>query len=125
MYRFLVVGFAAVALIALPGRASAQADHSEKSHKTQIHVSDPIYIGATLVEPGDYKVECKSIDGQHTIVVTPVDSKKEIVRVPCKTITLDEKIDMSQFRTVTRRDGTRALVDVRFKGETIAHTVSE
>jgi hypothetical protein len=56
--------------------------------------------------------------------VTPVDGKKEIVRVHCKTVLLDEKIDMSQFRTVTRQDGTRALVDVKFKGETIAHAVS-
>jgi hypothetical protein len=124
MHRFFVVGFAAVVMLAVPALASAQGDHSEKGRKSQFHLSDQVYIGATLVEPGDYKFECKLIDGEHMIVVTPVDGKKDIARVPCKSVALANKVDLSQFRMVTRNDGTRVLADVRFKGEAIAHTVS-
>jgi hypothetical protein len=122
MKRFISVAFGVLALLALPALASAQATHSDANHKADFHLSVAVVVGDKTIEPGDYRFECKMIGSEHVIVVKDADSGDELARVPCKPVTLDQKVDVSQYRTVNR-NGSNVLTDVRIKGETIAHTV--
>ena len=123
MKRFIVVVFAALAVLALPALASAQAAHTDSNHKAEFNLSVAVVVGSHTLQPGAYKFECRMIEGAHFIVVTAVDDKQELARVPCKAVTLDKKVDLSQFRTV-KRGNDSVLTDIRIKGETIAHSVA-
>jgi copper(I)-binding protein len=122
MKRLFVVLCGAVALLALPALASAQT-HADKVHKADLHFSDPTVVGTVTLEAGDYRFECKTIDGKHVMVLKNAENGKEVASVPCKPVDLTAKVDATQFRTIKREDGKRALSDIRVKGELIAHTV--
>ena len=81
-------------------------------------------MGTKTLESGDYYLQCRVIDGAHYLVATSVVGDVEAARVPCKPETLDKKVQESEFRTTRRTDGTQVLTSVRFKGETVAHTVA-
>ena len=119
--KSLIVSLCAVAfLVALPHAAVAQ-HHEGNSPKAEFHLSKTLIVGTTTVQPGDYKFQCLFIDGKDVLVVTSADDGREVARVPCTPEQLSGKIDMSDFRSITRPDGTVALTAVRIKGENIAH----
>jgi len=123
MKGFLLVAIGALILVSTPGRASAQPAHPHRA-KADLTISSPLFVGTTLVKPGDYKVQCVDVQGKDFLVVTSLDTGKEVARVPCKPEILSEKVTGSSFVSIARDDGTRELRSVRIKGETIAHAVA-
>jgi hypothetical protein len=120
MKRFFVLVCALAVLIALPHAAFAQ-DHSEKnSPKAEFQISKALTVGTTTLPAGTYYFQCIFADGGHFLVVTGGDGK-ELARVPCKPEQVSGKIQINDFRSVNKPDGTQVLTSVRIKGETIAH----
>jgi len=117
----IIVAACAVAAMAMPRMAAAQ-DHAEKSKKAELHVSREVVVGTTALKPGDYRFQCKMIDGKHYLVVETADGEA-ITKVECEPETLAGKIELSEFRSVTR-DGKQYLTAVRIKGETVGHRVA-
>jgi len=121
--KTLVATFAVLAVAALPSLAAAQGGHSEKSKKTDLHVSEPVVVGTTTLQTGDYTFQCLEIDGKHYLVVKNNEGA-EVSRVPCEPEQLTAKNDLSDFRS-TVRDGKRYITAVRIKGEMVAHRVAQ
>jgi hypothetical protein len=119
--KTLAAALAVLAVVALPAIAAAQGHPHEKSGKADLHVSDPINVGATTLKSGDYTFQCVEIDGKNFLVVKD-DDGREVTRVPCEAETLTAKVATSEFRS-TMKDGQRYLTAVRIKGETVAHRV--
>lgn len=119
--KTVVAALAFVAVVAFPAFAAAQGVHSEKSAKTDLHVSEPIVVGTQTLGVGDYTFQCVEIDGQHYLVVKASEGE-EVARVPCEPEQMTAKITVSDFRSIVR-DGKRYLTAVRIKGETVAHRV--
>ena len=120
MKRFVLVVCAALALVVLPLGALAQPVHTD-SAKTTMTLASPLVVGTTTLQPGEYKFQCRTFDGKTFMVVTSVETGKEIARVACVAEMLIDKSSTSDFRTVTRPDGARVLTVVRIKGEMIEH----
>jgi hypothetical protein len=123
MNRFLVA-CGVVAMLASPVFASAQDTHAGPSKKADFHLSSPLVVGTSTLQPGDYRFQCLFIDGGHYMIVKSADDGKEVARVPCTPENLSVKNDMSEFRSISRANGSRELSGVRFKGETISHRIA-
>jgi hypothetical protein len=121
----MIATFALASLSLLPGRAIAQAahDHPYDSPKATISVEKDLVVGTAILKPGEYKFQCRTFDGKTFLVVTNAETGKEIARVPCVKETLDAQVTQTEFRSVARPDGKRVLVNVRIKGEAVAHNV--
>ena len=121
----MIATFALVAASLLPVRAIAQAahDHPYDSPKVTISVEKELVVGMTILKPGEYKFQCRTIDGKTFLVVTSAETNKEVARVACVKETLNAQVTETQFRSVARADGKRVLVNVKIKGETVAHNV--
>jgi hypothetical protein len=119
--KHLIVAACAVAALAMPRPAAAQ-DHNGNSAKTDLRVSKSLVVGTTELTPGDYRFQCKLIDGRHYLVVETADGEA-VTKVPCEPETLVEKVKISQFRSITR-DGKQYLTAVLIKGETVAHRLA-
>jgi len=121
MKRILVVT-CSLLVLAVPALVSAQAVHADVSAKADLQLSQPLVVGTETLEPGDYKFQCVTKDGQHYLLVT-TKRGEEVAKVPCTPEELGKKVETTEFRTLNRPDGTKALTSVRIKGETIAHKV--
>jgi hypothetical protein len=125
MKKMMAVLGLLTALLA-PARAFAQApaphNHPYDSPKATINVERDLVVGTTTLKPGEYRFQCRTIDGRTFLVVTLANGGKEIARVPCEREQLNGAISESEFRTVIR-EGQQVLVSVRIKGESVAHTV--
>jgi hypothetical protein len=115
---------AAAVLIPWSAAAAQNPAHGD-SPKVSISVAQPTSIGNAILKPGDYRFQCKHIDGKTFLVVSQVDTGKELVRVPCTEESLPQKAEYSELRSIIAADGTRVLQSVRIKGETIGHRVAE
>jgi hypothetical protein len=116
--------FALVAALVLPVRAIAQThDHPYDSPKATITVEQELVVGTTILKPGEYKFQCRTFSDKTFLVVTNVETGKELARVPCVKEALDAPVTDTQFRSVARPDGKRVLVSVKIKGETLAHNL--
>jgi hypothetical protein len=122
MKRLVFVACASLAVLVFPLRADAQRAHAD-SPKTTLPVTKALAVGTTVLPPGAYKFQCRTFDGRTFLVVTSVETGKEIARVACVRETLDAKVTDSDYRSIAREDGTRMLISVRIKGETVAHRV--
>jgi hypothetical protein len=91
--------------------------------KTDLPVTTALVVGSTTLQPGDYKIQCQTIEGKEYLVVTA--KGKEVARVACKSEALNEKVTDSSVLTASNADGSKKLVGVRIKGETSSHTVVE
>jgi hypothetical protein len=123
MKRLIVITCAALALCGLARTASAQPGHTGDSKRVDIRVAEPMLVGDTLVAPGDYRFQCRHIDGKDLLVVTTTNGK-EIARVPCHPEALEGAVQLSEYRAMKRDDGQRVLKSVRLKGDTVAHVLN-
>lgn len=110
----------AVAVLMSPVRAFAQPAHTD-SPKTTLTVTHTMIVGTVMLQPGDYKFQCRMFGGKTFLVVSSISSGKEIARVPCERQTLDAPVANSDYRADVRADGKRTLTMVRIKGESVAH----
>jgi hypothetical protein len=122
MKRLVFIACASLAVLVFPLRADAQDAHGD-SPKTTLTVTKTLAVGTTILQPGAYKFQCRTFGGRTFLVVTSVDTGKELARVPCVRETLDAKVTDSDYRNMVRADGTRTLTRVRIKGESVAHRV--
>jgi hypothetical protein len=124
MKRFLLITCSALAFLALAARVPAQT--TEPAHgdspKADLNLTEPLLVGTTTLQPGEYRYQCKHIDGKNFLVITAAENGKEMARVPCRPETLKGKVNTSDYRSVVK-DGKRMLTSVRLKGETVAHVV--
>ena len=116
-----VIGFLFIValFVALPRAAFAQ-DHAN-SPKAEFNLTKSLVVGTTTLEPGLYTFQCLFVDGKDVLVVKSAEDGKEVARVPCTLEQLSRKIELSDFRSITRSDGAQALTAVRIKGEMVAH----
>jgi hypothetical protein len=122
MKRLTLVACAVAAILALPVRAVAQPAHAD-SPKVTLAVTQTMVAGTAVLQPGEYKFQCRTFDGKTFLVITAAETGKEIARVPCVQETLDAKVTDSDFRSTVRQDGKRQLISVRIKGEAVAHRI--
>ena len=122
MKRLILVVCATLAVLIYPLSAIAQPAHAD-SPKTTLILSEGLAVGPTMLQPGEYRFQCRTFDGKTFLVVTSVQTGKEVTRVPCVREMLDAKVTASEFRSLLRADGTRALTVVRIKGEMVEHHV--
>jgi hypothetical protein len=122
MKRLVFIACASLVVLVFPLRAEAQHAHAD-SPKTTLTVTKSLVVGTTILQPGAYKFQCRTLDGRTFLVVTSVDTGKELARVPCVREALDAKVPDSDYRSLAREDGKRTLMSVRIKGEAVAHRV--
>ena len=122
MKRLVFVACASLAVLVFPLRADAQDAHAD-SPKTTLSVTKALAVGPTILQPGTYKFQCRRFDGRTFLVVTSVETGKELARVPCVEETLDARVTDSDYRSIVREDGTRTLTSVRIKAQAVAHRV--
>lgn len=120
MKRLVFIACASLAVLVFPLRAVAQHTHAD-SPKTTLTVTKSLVVGATILQPGQYRFQCRTFDGRTFLVVTSVTTGKEIARVPCVKETLDAAVTDSDYRSIARGDGKWTLTSVRIKGESVAH----
>ena len=120
MKRFVFVACASLAVLVFPVRAFAQHAHAD-SPKTTLTVTTQLVVGTTILQPGQYRFQCRTFDGRTFLIVTSVGSGKEIARVPCVKEALAATVTDSDYRALVREDGKRMLTSVRIKGEAVAH----
>jgi hypothetical protein len=119
----LIIICGVLLLLAVPAFASAQASHAENSGKADFKSSTSFVVGSQTLPAGEYKFQCKTIDGRHYMVVTSPDDGAEMARVPCEPETLSAKAANSEIRSISRQDGPTVISSVRFKGEMVAHRI--
>jgi hypothetical protein len=117
---FVVCLAAIVAFLSTP--SFAQTAHVQGG-KADLAVSSPLMVGSTTLEPGEYKIQCLTVDGKEYLVVTA--KGKEITRVPCKSEALDKKVTETTVLTSSAANGAKKLTGLRIKGEMSAHIVTE
>jgi hypothetical protein len=122
--RSLILAVCAAAVLLLPLRAAAQAAAHTDSPRVTITVVNPMLVGDTLVTPGEYRFQCRHVDGRTFLVVTASHSHKEVARVPCEQEVLPDKVANSELRSVIAAEGMRTLQSVRIKGEFVAHRIA-
>ena len=121
MKRMIGVACSVLAALAIPVLASAQVVHSETSKKANMHLTVLMTVGTQTLQPGDYRYQCHTINGETFLVITSEDGE-EVARVPCTPEQLARKAEMSDIRTMTR-DGKVYLTAVRIKGELVMHRI--
>ena len=122
MKRLVLIACASLAVLLLPVAASAQPAHAD-SPKVTMTLTQDMVVGTTVLQPGEYRFQCRTFDGKTFLVVTSVQTGKEITRVPCVREMLDAKVTDSELHSLIRPDGQRALTTVRLKGEMVAHRI--
>lgn len=121
MKRLIGVVFGMLAALAIPVMASAQVVHSETSKKADLHLAATLIVGTQTLQPGDYRYQCLTMNGETVLVITSEDGE-EVARVPCTPEQLAKKAEMSDIRTTTR-DGKVYLTAVRIQGELVLHRI--
>jgi hypothetical protein len=122
MKRFILAASVAVAALLLPLRAAAQPVHADSPKATLIVVNE-LVIGTATLQPGEYKIQCKTIEGKTFLVVVSTETGKEVARVACVQEAFDGKVTETTYGTKSD-GGKRTLTWVRIKGETSQHTVA-
>src|SRR5688572_5298951 len=63
MKRFVFVACASLAVLVFPVRAFAQHAHAD-SPKTTLTVTTQLVVGTTILQPGQYRFQCRTFDGR-------------------------------------------------------------
>lgn len=119
----LIVFLSVLVLLAFPAFAAAQVAHAEISAKANFNSTTSFVVGSQTLPGGDYRFQCKTIDGHHYMVVTSADDGAEVARVPCEPEAILTKAAQSEIRSLSRPDGMHVISSVRFKGELVAHRI--
>jgi hypothetical protein len=119
----LTLVLSAVVALALPLRAAAQSMPHADSPKVTMTVTQTLNVGPTVLKPGDYRFQCREINGKTYLVITSIETGKELARVPCVSEMVDTQVANSELRVSVAPTGIRALTSVRIKGEMVAHRV--
>jgi hypothetical protein len=122
MKRLVLVACASLAVLLLPLAAAAQPAHAD-SPKATMTLTQNMTVGTTILQPGEYKFQCRTFEGKTFLVVSSADTGKEITRVPCVREMLDAKVPDSELRSLITPDGMRTLTGVRIKGEMVSHRI--
>jgi hypothetical protein len=122
MKRIIFGACVAAAVLLVPALAMAQHPVHADSPKATLTLEQPLKIGNTVVPIGEYKFQCRHIGDTDMLFVTNAESGKEVARVPCRRQELQSKTKESQF-TVSSASGTRTLVSLKIKGETVEHVI--
>lgn len=121
MKRLILAASVAVAALLLPLRAAAQPAHADSPKVTLIVVNE-LVIGTATVQPGEYKIQCKTLEGKTFLVVVSTQTGKEVARVACVQEAFEGKVPETTYGTKSD-SGKRTLTWVRIKGEAAQHTV--
>jgi hypothetical protein len=108
-------GVIAILLLAALVPVGYAQDHVSRA---SITLTEAVVVGTTTVEPGEYRFECKDVDGQHFMIVSR--EGKEVTRTQCNRVELNAKIKQTSHRTMMR-ENTRIMTELRINGETFAH----
>ena len=121
-------------LLAAPGLLHAQADSIRIGKKGEIEISQATHFGDTLLPPGHYEVQHKSIEGQHYVVIKeqePIGRRhsvrstgSEVARVPCRIVTLEKPPRSSVALWVKGADGKPTVTEIRIMDEPAGHIVA-
>ena len=122
MKRLVLVACAFLAVLILPLAAAAQPAHAD-SPKATMTLTQNMIVGTAVLQPGEYRFQCRTFDGKTFLIVSSVETGKEITRVPCVREMLDAKIPDSELRSLIAPDGMRTLTGVRIKGEMVSHRI--
>lgn len=122
MKRTLVAVIGVLAALAIPVVAAAQPAHTKMTtKKADLTLAQPVIVGTTTLQPGEYHYRCVTINGETFLVVTS-DRGDEVARVPCTPEPLAKKAELSEIR-MTVRDGKTYVTAVRIQGEMVLHRV--
>ena len=136
MIRALLVLLGSVGSMTLSlSAASAQAP-KDVGKKAGIELTEPTRVGRVMLVAGRYAVEHQVVDGKHYLVFRSqtIESargglnrwmktaKQEAARVPCRLVSIDRS---GEDVVLTRlgSDGTRELVEIRFRNTLWTHAV--
>jgi hypothetical protein len=122
MKRFILAASVAVVALLLPLRAAAQPAHAD-SPKATLIVANELVVGTATLLPGEYKIQCKTIEGKTFLVVVFTETGREVARVACVREAFDGKVPDTTYGTTPDPAGKRTLTWVRIKGETSQHKV--
>jgi hypothetical protein len=122
MKRLILVASAALVALLLPLRAMAQPAHAD-SPKATLFVTQDLVAGTVTLTPGEYRIQCKHVDGKTFLVIVSTETGKEVSRVPCVEETLEAKVSDTQYGIKRLESGAATLTWVRIKGETAQHKV--
>jgi hypothetical protein len=123
MKRLILVASIALVALASPLWAVAQPAHHADSPKAALYVADDLAVGTVVLPAGQYRIQCRTINGKTFLVIIVPDTGKEAARVPCQPGAFDGKINDTQYGTQKDPAGKRTLSWVRIKGETSQHNV--
>ncbi len=121
MKRFLGILFGLAAMVASASAAPAQAPMNDV-HKVSFPFMDAVVVGTKTLPAGQYKLECRMIDGQE-VMIFKSEKGVEITRVPCKPVDVAAPVKISQY-TLAKKDGALVLTSVQIKGERITHVLT-
>ncbi len=110
-----VLAILAVVAIAISALA---ADVPGVGRTYDLTVVNPVKVGSTTLQAGDYRVK-HVMEGDKHIMVFKLDGK-EVVRVNC-TMQPVEKRAENTMQEVTTANGGRVLTAVTFAGEKVKH----
>ena len=121
MKRFILAASALVAVLVFPVRTAAQPAHAD-SPKATLIVANELVVGTATLLPGEYRIQCKTIEGKTFLIVVATETGKEVARVACVREAFDGKVPETTYGSTVGTRG-RTLTWVRIKGETSQHKV--
>lgn len=122
MKRVILAASVALVALLLPLRAAGQPAHAD-SPKVSLIVANELVVGTATLLPGEYRIQCKTIDGKTFLIVVSTETGKEVARVACVREAFDGKVSDTTYGTSSDSAGKRTLTWVRIKGETSQHKV--
>ena len=93
----------------------------------QVKFENPMWIGATLLPAGEYKVLHTMEGDNHIMVFKQLNAKQKPieVRVKCSLVPLAAKADQTQQIFVLNAAKERVLQELVFRGDTAKHVFVE
>lgn len=121
-------------LTVVPVLVSAQFETVPIGKKGEIDLNQPMRVGKTLLQSGQYEVQHTSVRGQHYVVFreqvrlngreTAPATGSEVARVPCRVLTLGKPARFSFAYRALGPDGIAILTEIRIADEAAGHIVA-
>lgn len=101
-----------------------------------VELSNAARIGTVDLQPGHYRLQHVTTDGQHFLIVKSQPETrrggmhyasgpgKEIARIPCQVVTLDKKVKATELHTRKQPDGTTVITQIRIRSEGAGHLIA-